>query len=99
MKFFASKEQKFDALQLEIDSLFSSLAGFEPHDKEYDQITNQLVKLKRLQAELSQSSSWRPSPDALIGAAGSLLGIVLILNYEKLDNITSKAVGFVAKSK
>jgi hypothetical protein len=43
--------------------------------------------------------SWRPSPDAVVGAAASVIGIAAILHYEKLGVVTSKALGFVNKMK
>lgn len=96
MKFF-NKTNDIDPLQMKIDELYSELAGFEGHDEEYDLLTDQIVKLQKLQKEMNPS--WRPSPDALIGAAGSVLGIVLILHYEKIGVVTSKALGFVGKMK
>jgi hypothetical protein len=41
--------------------------------------------------------SWKPSPDAVVGAAASVAGILLVLNYEKIGVITSKALGFVGR--
>lgn len=42
--------------------------------------------------------SWKPSPDAIVGAAASVLGILTIIHHEKIGVITSKALGFVGKS-
>lgn len=53
----------------------------------------------RFAAEKEKENSWKPSPDAVVGAAASVLGILLVLNYEKLNVITSKAVGFIGKLK
>jgi len=39
------------------------------------------------------------SPDTLLVVAGNLLGILLILNYEKADIITSKAMNFVLRGR
>lgn len=50
-------------------------------------------------AEQEKSRSWKPSPDAIIGSVASIAGIVLVLNYEKLNVITSKAFGFIGKLK
>lgn len=97
MKFFTKTEKTPDALQEAIDTLYRELAGYPAHGDEYDNITDQIVKLKKLQNELTHS--WKPSPDAIVGAVGSLAGIVLILNYEKMGIVTSKALGFVGKMK
>ena len=39
------------------------------------------------------------SYDAILAAATNILGIGLILNFEKLNVLATKAVGFVAKTK
>jgi hypothetical protein len=44
-------------------------------------------------------NNWKVSPDALLAFFGNLTGILLILNFEKLDIIRSKAIGFVMKGK
>jgi len=38
-------------------------------------------------------------PDTIALIAANLLGIVLILHYEKLDVVTSKALGFVVRGR
>lgn len=96
MKFF-NKPTEIDPLQIQIDNLYSEMAGFTGDEGEYDRLTDQLVKLKKLQKEMNPS--WRPSPDALIGVAGSVATVVLILHHEKLNVIGSKAIGFVGKMK
>ena len=39
------------------------------------------------------------SPDTLLIVGANLLGILLILNYEKLDIVSSKAVNFILKAR
>ncbi len=41
----------------------------------------------------------RISPDTLLIVFGNIIGILLILSYEHLGVITSKALGFVLRSK
>lgn len=96
MKFF-NKTDEVDLLQGAINDLYSELAGHMGDSEGYDLITDQIVKLEKLQKEVNHS--WKPSPDAIVGAAGSVLGIVLILHYEKIGVVTSKALGFVGKLK
>lgn len=54
---------------------------------------------ERFAADQEKSRSWRPSPDAVVGAAVSIVTILSILHYEKLNNISSKALGFVRMMK
>lgn len=39
------------------------------------------------------------NPDTALVVAGNLLGIILILKHEKIDIITSKALGFVLRGR
>lgn len=57
-------------------------------------ISEQIAKLYKAK---EQETPKRVSPDTLILVAGNLLGIVLILNYEKANVLTSRAIGFVMK--
>ena len=97
MQFFTKTDNAPDSLQKAIDNLYSELAGYDAHTEEYDAITDQIVKLKELQSKVNHN--WKPSPDAVISGAVSILGIVLILHYEKINIVTSKALGFVGKMK
>lgn len=86
-----------DALDKVIDDVLSDLRDrFTSDSEEYSDATDNLIKLMKLKKEINPS--WRPSPDALVGAIGSISGILLILNFEKLGVITSKALTFVGKS-
>lgn len=85
------------ALDEAISDALITLKGLDEQSEEYGTASDQLVKLMKLKNEINPS--WRPSPDALVGAAASVLGILLILRYEKLEVVTSKALSFVGKIK
>lgn len=42
---------------------------------------------------------WKVTPDTVLIVLCNLLGILLILKHEKIDIITSKALGFVMKGR
>lgn len=86
-----------EKLDERIDDLLDDLGALNSTTEEYSNTADQTIKLMKLKKELNPS--WRPSPDALIGAAASVLGIILVLNYEKFDVVTSKAFGFIGKMK
>lgn len=44
-------------------------------------------------------TSWKFTPDTLLVVGGNLLGIALILNFERFDIVRSKALSFVLKGK
>ncbi|GEM_PF-2660349 len=60
---------------------------FESRKKRYDVLSDML------------KTDWKVSPDTLLIVGANLLGIVLILYYEKLDIISTKALGFVIKGR
>lgn len=80
-----------------IDDLLDELNAMTGSDDDYSDTADQLIKLMELKKK--HNPSWRPSPDALLGAAASIAGIVLVLHYEKLDAVTSKALAFIGKMK
>lgn len=92
---FAAKSPS--ALDAAITDLYSKLTDYDPTTPEYASASDQVVKLVKLKKETD--SPWIPSPDAVVGAAASVASVVLILNYEKIGVVASKAVGFVQKLK
>lgn len=64
-----------------------------PGSPEYKAVLDDIKTLH----SLNQKKRWIPSPDAVLSACASVSGILLILNYERLHPVVSKAVGFVSK--
>lgn len=44
-------------------------------------------------------TTWKISPDTLVTVGGSLLTVLLILNFEKLNIVSTKALGFIIKGR
>lgn len=65
-------------------------------DAECDKIR---IEDAKFAAEQEKERSWKPSPDAVVGAAASIVGILFVLHYEKANVIASKALGFIGKLK
>jgi hypothetical protein len=42
---------------------------------------------------------WKITPDTILVVGGNLAGILLILNFEKMDIVRSKAMSFVLKGR
>ena len=69
--------------------------------------TEDLAKANEIKQKLILYSSlldesrteWKISPDTLLVVVGNLAGILLILKFEKLDVIATKAIGFVIKGR
>jgi hypothetical protein len=79
-----------------IDAALSELKDLKTTDPDY-QVT--LDRVKELSKLKEQNSPKRVSPDTAALIAGNLAGIVLIISYEHVHVIASKALGFVLKSR
>jgi hypothetical protein len=90
---FAAKPTVLDAV---IDDALAQLSGLSIDTDEYTRKVDQITKLYKLK---EQEAPKRVSPDTLAIVAGNLAGIVLMLHYERVHVITSKALGFVMKAR
>jgi hypothetical protein len=91
---FARKKPEKTRLDQAIDTLLGRIVENDYEPEETAKMVGQLEKLHKLK-ELE--TPWRPSPDTVLTVAGSVLGIVLILGYERANVVTSKALAFVLK--
>lgn len=83
-------------LDVAISNIFSRMEETEPTTKEYAALVDELSKLLKLKEnELPK----RIDPNIALQVAGSLAGVLLILNYERVNVITTKAAAFVMKAK
>lgn len=67
----------------------------DPNSEDYSTAITQVERLYKLR----EQSQPRISPDTVAIVAGNLAGILLILHYEHLNVVTSKAMSFVLKLK
>lgn len=95
--FKKNTSDNYQGLEAEIVSAISHLNGINPASDEYAAIVDQITKLDALTNHKVKKTA--VSKDALVAVAGNLAGILLILNYERVGAVTSKALGFVMKSK
>lgn len=82
------------ALDLAINDLYEALDGYRPTEEEYATIADQLVKLENLRKDNSPD---KISYDAMVAAATNIIGLGMILHFEKVGVVTSKALSFVKK--
>lgn len=82
------------SLEKEIERLFARLADLPEDSEDYDRVSNQVKKLYPLK---ETDSKKKVSSDVLVGAVANLVGIGMILQYEHVHIVTSKALGFVGK--
>lgn len=93
---FSRKPKTNSTLQDLIESAQSQLDSHDADSKEYDSILSQIERLHKL---MLKDNERRVSPDTLVTVGANLLGIVLILNHERLHVVGSKALSFVMKTK
>lgn len=90
------KKDKRSNLEKEIDTVLTKLSTLEPDSKEY---TATVKNLETLMGMNKKESRLKVNPDTVLSVVGSLSGILLILNFEKADTITTKAMSFILKKK
>lgn len=78
-------------LENEIARVHSKLEKLEPNDAEYETVVKRLVILYGLTPKKEKLFSG----DALLGAGVNLVSVLLILNFERLGVVTSKAFSWV----
>jgi predicted component of type VI protein secretion system len=92
------RKPQHELLKLEdiIDNLIAEMAGHEANTKEYEACVKQLGALYRIRAENQPD---RVSRDTIATVGANLLGIALILHYETVHVVTSKALSFIMKAR
>lgn len=91
---FARKPNETSGLDALIDKVQLKMLDMDCVTDQYATMVDRLSKLYKLkEAALPK----RVSYDTWAALAGNLLGIILILNYEKTGVVTSKAIGFVSR--
>jgi hypothetical protein len=90
--FTKPKSQK--AIDEEIERLAKTLSGMEPEDQNYSKIADNMKVLCEARSMKTESGI---STDVVVSAAVNLLGILLVLNHERANVITTKAFGFLGK--
>lgn len=81
-------------LEKAIDELVDELDTVTGDSDEYTKMVENLVKLTKIASEKTHINI---SPDTVLAVVGNLAGILLILNYEEINVVASKALGFVTK--
>ena len=94
MKITKDKRSK---LEKEIDEAIDVMSVLTKWSDEYRIMADNLEKLMKAQSYDAKRQVIKI--ETLLTIGGNLAGILLILNYEKLDIVTSKAIGFVLKGR
>lgn len=81
-------------LERVIDETIEDIRRLPLDSEEYAVAVDTLVKLYSLKEKPSER---RVSPDTMATVAANLLGIAVIVGYERMNIMTSKAVNFLMK--
>lgn len=79
-----------------INAILREMALEKPHTQEYTKLLDQLTKLYEIKDTKSKD---RVSKDTLALVFGNLAGIAMIVGYEHMNALSSKAINFVMKPK
>lgn len=95
MSLFKTKKDTLgiDEVITDLQTELKSLNGDSP---EYAKMVDQLDKLYKIRGYDKPDTVSR---DAALAVAGNLAGILLILGYEKVNVVASKAFGLIIKSR
>lgn len=94
MNIFTKKKSNKEMIEELIDSLTMSIGLEDPTSEDYKKMTENLKTL-----EEAKSKEDVVSKDAMIGVLSNIGLALLILNYEKIGVITSKAFSLITKVK
>lgn len=88
-----TKKDKRTELEKEIDKRLDTMVRTAQTPEQIKAVMELMDKRKQLDEKKTVS------PDTMAVIAGNLLGILLILTYEKANVITTKALGFVLRGR
>lgn len=91
MKLPGSMKRK---IREEQEKCFERMSGTDINQEEWEELNDKY----RAYSEMLKPS-WKFTPDTLLVVGGNLIGILLILNFEKMDIVRSKAISFVLKGR
>lgn len=90
------KDTNIAGIETVIGIVTEELVKTTPGSTEFDKLSEQLDRLNKI---ASSRKSDPVSKDGLLAILANITGIALIINHERLNVITSKAIGFIAKSR
>lgn len=91
-----AKKDKRTLLEKEIDNILKTMLTMDAGSEEYTVMAENLERLYKLKVV---DSTNKVSADTMALIAGNLLGLALIMSFEKTNIITTKALGFVLRGR
>lgn len=94
MMFIRKKNE--DKLEVLIEELSTEMSGKDGASEEYTKMVDNMVKLNEASVDKRKLGV---SKDTLLIVGGNLLGILIIMAYEKKDIISTQAMKFISKGR
>lgn len=66
-------------------------------EKERIEISKILVEIEKDKIEIEKINSQKIAPEAILAVLANLIGILLIMNHERLNVISTKAINFIGR--
>ena len=92
---FSRKEKTTDPLDKAIEDLLYQMSTYDGFTNEFVVMADQLTKLYAIKEKKKD----RVSLDTMVTVGGNLASILLIVNYEQANVLTSKALGLLLRTK
>ncbi len=90
-----TKKDRRTKLEKEMDTVFAKLETLDVTSEDYNKAVNSLERLN----EMKSKDKIKINPDVIITVAGSIVGTLLVLYFEKTDVITTKALNWIIKGR
>lgn len=84
-----------DPLDIAITSLITDMQSHDPSTEQYKDMMNQLERLHKLKGEHHRK---RVSPDTLAIVIGNIVGILIIVGYERGHVMTTRAWDYIKRT-
>lgn len=89
-------KRKQDRFEMEIEHVLQKMQEVSPDSPQYAQMAKNLAILYSAKSKVKDKGI---SPDTIAIVVGNLAGIGLILGFETIHVLSSKAIGFVMKGR
>ena len=93
---FKRPDDEKSLLDLAIEDVFREMAVMNADSVEYAKMVKQLEKLYKMRKADKPESVSRDTMAIIIG---NLIGIVIIVGYERTNIVTSRALNFITKAR
>jgi len=95
---FKKSPKEKSVLDKAIDEMIREMTALPGDSKAYKKLLDRLTELyalRKIDADIELPKAWRP--EFVVPAVASIVGIVVIVGYEQMHVVTSKALSFIMK--